>query len=394
MHREFYKNRYSWDQVVRRIAASSVSEGNKQAIIDFGNFCLAEGLSFTRAVKYAELLHVLARLAEVDFAAATKADIEALMRKLGTTHYSDHYRHDLRIALKKFYKWLRKSDEYPPEVRWIKPQFRTRAKLPEELLTENEVKRMIQAMLEPRDRALLAMLYESGCRIGEIGTLQIKHVVFDEYGAYITVSGKTGMRRVRLILSVPYVATWIDLHPRRDDPDAPLWLNIGTYHRHLQMTYETIKTVLQRAGRRAGIRKRIYAHLFRHSRATVLANKLTEAQLKEMFGWTQGSRQAATYVHLSGRDVDDALLRLYGIKKEPDEVEQSPLKARVCTRCEKANPATAMLCTRCGMPLEVHAALNSDNSRQQWDDKLTTLMQDPETVQFLVTKAKQLGVRI
>ena len=35
--------------------------------------------------------------------------------------------------------------------------------------------------------------------------------------------------------------------------------------------------------------------------------------MKEHFGWVQGSEMAATYVHLSGRDVDNALLKLQGL---------------------------------------------------------------------------------
>ena len=34
--------------------------------------------------------------------------------------------------------------------------------------------------------------------------------------------------------------------------------------------------------------------------------------MKEYFGWTQASDTAAVYVHLSGRDVDSALLKLAG----------------------------------------------------------------------------------
>ncbi|WP_394344768.1 hypothetical protein [Salinigranum halophilum] len=52
-------------------------------------------------------------------------------------------------------------------------------------------------------------------------------------------------------------------------------------------------------------------HHFRHSRATHLANWLTEAQLCEWFGWVQGSNVPARYVHLSGRDIDNAYLALF-----------------------------------------------------------------------------------
>jgi hypothetical protein len=42
--------------------------------------------------------------------------------------------------------------------------------------------------------------------------------------------------------------------------------------------------------------------------------------MKEYLGWTQASEMAAVYVHLSGRDVDSALLKLAG--KEVPETER------------------------------------------------------------------------
>lgn len=36
--------------------------------------------------------------------------------------------------------------------------------------------------------------------------------------------------------------------------------------------------------------------------------------MKEFFGWVQASNMASIYVHLSGRDVDNALLKVYGIQ--------------------------------------------------------------------------------
>jgi len=89
------------------------------------------------------------------------------------------------------------------------------SKLPEELLTEEEIKRMIEVANHPRDKAIIAVLYDTGTRIGEMGSLKIKHIVFDQYGAILTVNGKTGMRRVRIIFSVPYLASWLDIHPQK-----------------------------------------------------------------------------------------------------------------------------------------------------------------------------------
>jgi len=61
--------------------------------------------------------------------------------------------------------------------------------------------------------------------------------------------------------------------------------------------------------------KKVHPHKLRHSRATFLASKLTEAQMNQIFGWKQGSDMPSIYVHLSGRDMDDAILGVYGFSR-------------------------------------------------------------------------------
>jgi hypothetical protein len=70
---------------------------------------------------------------------------------------------------------------------------------------------------------------------------------------------------------------------------------------------------LNKIAKKAGINKRIHPHLFRHSRATYMANFLTEAQMNAYFGWVQGSSMPSIYVHLPGCDIDDAVLKANGI---------------------------------------------------------------------------------
>lgn len=47
-------------------------------------------------------------------------------------------------------------------------------------------------------------------------------VTIDRYGAMIT--GKAGMRRIRIIDAVPDLQLWLNMHPRDDAPNAPLWI--------------------------------------------------------------------------------------------------------------------------------------------------------------------------
>lgn len=111
-------------------------------------------------------------------------------------------------------------------------------------MTEDEVKRLASVAKTSRNRALVLVLYESGCRIGEVLSLRIRNVEFDNHGAVLIVTGKTGMRRVRVIMSSPSIADWLNVHPRRDDPDFPLWVGQGRL-RLCAMKYEAVRSALQ-----------------------------------------------------------------------------------------------------------------------------------------------------
>ena len=122
--------------------------------------------------------------------------------------------------------------------------------------------------------------------------------------------------------------------------------------RHEPLNYEGARALFRRLARKTGLRKRVYSHLMRHTRATELANVLTEAQMKEYLGWVQGSDMPSVYVHLCGRDVDNALLRAHGITVTEESKPKMELTMTTCPRCrQKAGPealgvlGAAYLCT-------------------------------------------------
>jgi len=350
--------------IEKRIKESSeISESDKMALLDFENECITEGMSLARITKNLSTLLIIARMLNNDFESAQKSDVQDFIKKIESREdYSDWTKHDYKVIIKRFFKWLRKTEDYPPEVKWIKATIKNnRLKLPDQLLTEEDVKKIINSADNPRDKAIVSMLYESGCRIGEILTLRLKHIQPVDYGFQVVVNGKTGMRRLRLIASFPYLNLWMNMHSLKDDPEAPLWLDRKENKLEKKhMNYSGVCMMLKRLARKAGINKRVHPHLFRHSRATFLAKHLTEAQMKEFFGWRQNSDMASIYVHLSGRDVDDALLKLYGIKKEEDEKIETKLKPKECPRCGEPNPPEAKSCHKCWGVLDVQSAIQID----------------------------------
>lgn len=371
-----------------------VCDKNRALIYAFARERLAKGVGKLRMVKCIYCLRYLARWNKAPFEAATKDSLLGLVVAIDNEELSPASKSDFRAILKLFFKWYRGNDEtYPTEVAWIKTTFKKKHKLPEELLTEEEVFRIAKAAENPRDRALVLVLYETGCRIGEIMTLRLKNVQFDQYGAVLRVTGKTGDRRVRIISSAPALSAWVQIHALADNPEAPLWPPLGTNRRYRLniMEYQCVHKLLQVLGAKAGVKKRIYPHLFRHSRATALAGKLTEAQMKEYFGWVQASDMASVYVHLSGRDVDDALLALQGLKK-PDTKTEELMKLQNCPRCQEKNSPIAKFCLRCGTPMDILATIQIEEERKVGDDLFNKLMQNPEFKEFLFKKAAELGL--
>lgn len=369
-----------------------MEEKNKTVILSFYDHLLCRGLSKARLLKYLNTLESLNRLFGKTFEDATKSDIAHLVKKIEEKGYSDWTKHDYKVVLKIFYKWLKRTDDYPEEVRWIKARGRKNTILPEEILTEDEVKKMVESAANLRDKAFILVLYESGCRIGEILSLGLRNVHFDDYGAVLMVSGKTGDRRVRVIYSAPKLASWIENHPLKEKPDAPLWINFSTNNKNAAFSYGATTIMLKKAAKKAGIKKRMYPHLFRHSRATHLANFLTEAQMKQHFGWVQASDMASTYVHLSGRDVDNTLLKLQGIRTKNQEKEVV-LQTIPCQRCREKNSPASKFCMRCGSPLDVQNALRVDELRMKADKLMSFLVQDPDILDKLLNKLEEIRVK-
>jgi integrase/recombinase XerD len=198
--------------VTRRIENSrSISKRNKELIFQFCDYAALQGLSQARVLFYLDRFWNIARYVNKDFNDLTRNDIEQLVRTIQTNMFSPQ--------IKKFWKWLEGNDEeYPAKVRWIKPKrhLNGRAKLPEQLLTKEDIDKLLNAAEIPRDRALISVLYETGCRISELLGLRIKNVQFDDDGAVLHLDGKTGPRRIRIIHSVPALLNWMKDHPLKN----------------------------------------------------------------------------------------------------------------------------------------------------------------------------------
>jgi integrase len=227
-------------------------------------------------------------------------------------------------------------------------------KLPEEMLSEEEIARLIDACRNQRDKTLIALLWDTGMRVGELLALRIKDVSLEKEGiSHIMIPQvKSGMRRCPITLSVPYLVSYLENMRKNAKPEEPLFVVLHNgIASNTQIDYPHIRKLLGDLKVRANLTKRLYPHLFRHSRATFYANRLTEQQAKVYFGWTRDSSMMAKYVHLSGRDIDDAVMKVNGI--ESKEVEMPRPQIKKCPKCHEINELTAHNCKNCGSLLDI-----------------------------------------
>lgn len=277
-----------------RLAASQVCAQDLTVIHQFRDQCFADAVGIARVVKQLGLIMGLYRLHSSSLLELDQAGLVQLLARIQRASWSDWTRHDYRQALRRYLTYCRRPDL----ASQIRPGKARTQKLPEELLTPSDVRALLAVATTAADRALIGLLYETGARISELLTLQYRHCQFDPAGCLLIIAGKTGMRRVRIQESVQYLDAWIlETQPKPTD-------------RIFAWQYPAARKRISVLARRADIPKRVYPHLFRHSRATFLAAHLTQAQLCQYLGWTQGSDMARIYIHLSSADLDPVLARL------------------------------------------------------------------------------------
>lgn len=338
-----------------------------------------DGLGAITRYNQIRMIVPLAKMVRKPFEKMTREDIESFLYGLQLAPSSINL---YKTYIKKFFKWLYRSDTFPEVVKWIKKNNHRTAKLPEDLLTKEEIRAMVDAADNPRDKAIISILYESGCRLGEIVNLKQKNVILDQYGAALLVDGKTGQRRVRLIHSAADLIVWLNNHPRRG-PEKPLFVNERKPDKQLEgmgIYYMVVATA-----KKAGITKRVYPHLYRHTRFTHLAEDLSDGDMKVMGGWVGDSRMVRVYVHRSGADVDKKMLALEGLITEKEaKKEDGVLKRRECPRCRENNPATAKFCYRCGMALDMDTAMKIETESAGTMLELVDLMRrEPRLLDIL-----------
>lgn len=368
---------YDYDDRIRRtnnLIKRDLSNENQDLLKKYDTAMITQGLGKAARLKNLQIVLNLSRFLRKNWKDATRNDIEKLVTVIAN-RYSDstgqetYTTYDHKKILKIFFRWLKldsreqKEVGDPPETKGIRMR-KVKDKISrEDLLTEADRTKLLHACGEnARDRAFIHCHFDAATRPGEILNLKIKHVTSDKYGPKLKVDGKTGARPIRLIESTPSLAAWLNVHPFRNNPDAPLWINLSSRNYGKPLTYAAACAMVKTRSKKAALSKRVYLNLFRHTRATQTAQFLNEANMRKRHGWTPYSKMPGRYVHMNDADVDQAILSHYGLQEQEEKERKLP---KICQICEMPNAHDTKICSKCGRPLDLETALRAEEKEKQ-----------------------------
>lgn len=173
---------------------------------------------------------------------------------------------------------------------------RTEHRLPN-VLSKDEIKRLLRAPGNLKHRTILSIIYACGLRRSEL--INLKPVDIDSSRGVIIIRQSKG-RKDRVVPLPDRILESLRIYFRAYKPKT--WLFEGSQS-NSQYSPTSLAKILQRAVKKAGIKKPVTLHWLRHSYATHLLEQGTDLRfIQELLGH-QSSKTTEIYTHVSTKNI-------------------------------------------------------------------------------------------
>lgn len=263
-------------------------------------------------------------------------------------------------AIYDFCKFLEGTNDVPKIFKRIDKLKREPRKDTEPLDFDTEIKPMIDCWHDSvRNKAVMSVLAESMLRAGEFLGLRVCDIDLSKRPSPIKIRmSKTpqGVNRpVFLFNSIPILKEWLNIHPLKSSDkfnEAPIFCTRGGR----VMTAGTLRHIVDESAKRVGLRRKVYPHLFRHSRAYELAKyyRFAPQELMKAGGW-KNSSMLDTYYQPKPEDIKEKLLNGHGIVSDFERKKKESLRERklLLCACGQENSFDNVFCSKCGVILNI-----------------------------------------
>ena len=182
--------------------------------------------------------------------------------------------------------------------------------IPSDILTTDEVRRLLaQPDLHTptgfRDRCILELFWATGMRINELLSLAVEDLDFAQRFCTI-LHGKGGKQRVVPVgfLTLEWIQEYIDhARPLLLDPQQPQTATLFLSRWGKRLDKSGLFYKLKAYQQRAGIKKHLTAHSFRHTLATQMLNSGADLRhIQELLGH-ENLTTTQRYLHVAKGDL-------------------------------------------------------------------------------------------
>lgn len=135
------------------------------------------------------------------------------------------------------------------------------------------------------------------------------------------------------------------------------------------LSYKTIRITLKKIATKAGIKRRIHSHLFRHKAITNwILEVFNEQIINHRAGWSKGSTQMfKIYSNFTDQEMNDLIYEKYGLKQE----NKRHVTLKNCPRCNNVLRQTDKFCSQCSLVLD----RKSYDEIKKYEDHLPEILQ-------------------
>lgn len=365
------------------------SKLNQKLIVQFLSKIQKQGVTLnTRASRLNSLIRMDTYF-QKPLTLITEAEFDVFLAELELKGHKIGYIANYQKTFKKFCRVM-----LNPMPQWVVDMKIRRDEClvqPHELLTQEEIMTIINTTTSIRNKALVAVLADSGMRIGAVGSLRIQNVKLEQkYGfLYISKTSKsqktTGAKGIPITWSAGYLGQWLAVHPLRDDANAPVWVSENKKHNtktYEALSYNRLNLLIKVVAKEAGITKPVNPHAFRHKAITSwVLDKLSEQEVKHRAGWSKGSNQMfKIYANFTDSEINNNILEHYGILNEERKITLD-----TCPRCRATLPPDAKFCPQCSLVLDYKVVEAIQKYERQLPEILDALLKDERTRKILET---------
>lgn len=182
-----------------------------------------------------------------------------------------------------------------------------------EVLSRDEIKRMEDAAQSSRDELIVRILGDTGLRVGELVALRTSDLRQESRQYTLRVRGKGGRERLVPITSELHrrLTRYIASKRPTDSASERVFLSLRKVgDDYVPLTESGVQQLIHDLAEKAGIKRRVHPHLFRHSAATFLLQQgMNPLLVAQVLGHSSLAMIQKVYAHLSVSDASAAMMK-------------------------------------------------------------------------------------